>query len=320
MKTGTEEVEAKLHKNSSPQKRSRPVLIKKNVSLSAVYRLEEIGTLTGGIIIDKGSLRYYPEADLASHIIGYIGKINRKEYEENKHRGWLFHDSIGRIGIERTFNDRLMGVPGGQQVEVDARGQKLRILSEKEPIIGEDIHLTLDAGFQDRVLELIDENQNVAVCVIDVTNGDILSLISTPTFDPNVFINPNKSHQRTEILTDKRHPTINRSISLLYSPGSIFKVLVALAALEEGLIDHNTSYYCDGEYQMNARSRPFRCWKEEGHGDVNLEKGIEQSCNIYFYRAGLRLGNEKNRTVLTYVWPRRKSGAWTSICKTRTGS
>jgi len=273
--------------------KAKPLLIKRDIGMAAVFRLEEISTLIGGLLIEKNSLRYYPEEDLASHVVGYIGRINQREYSANKHKGWLINDYVGRIGIEKTFNDDLMGAPGGRQVEVNAKGQQIRILSEKDPLIGKDIALTLDIRFQERVMNIIDESQNAAVCVMDVRSGDVLSLISVPTFNPNIFLDSQRTKERMATLVDKRFPVINRTISSLYSPGSVFKLLIALAALQEGEVTPHTTFICRGKYQMNERSRAFKCWKKEGHGKMNLESAIEQSCNIYFYRTGLRLGNRK---------------------------
>jgi len=283
----------RIENAKTSRERSHPLLIKKDVKITAIYRLEEISTLMGGVIIDKASLRYYPEEDIVAHVVGYIGKINRKEYLDNKHRGWLFNDYIGRAGIEKTFNDPIMGTPGGRQVEVDAKGRQLRILSKKDPIIGEDIHLTLDVRLQERLVNLLDGDQNIALVVLDVNNGDILSMISMPSYDPNIFMDATRSSLRLEVLKDERRPIVNRAVSFAYSPGSVFKVLIGTAALQEGVITPSTTFICEGEYRINQRSRAFKCWKEEGHGEVNIMKAVEQSCNIFFYRTGLRLGSDK---------------------------
>jgi penicillin-binding protein 2 len=280
----------KLKRSYDP---TTPVLIKKDVSRTAMFRLEELSTLVGGIVMTQDSLRYYPEGETACHVIGYIGKINPQEYAAHKHQGWLLNDYVGRIGIEKTFNEKLMGIPGGKQIEVNAKGQKLKILSEKEAEIGDDVHLTIDARLQERILNLFDEEHNLATCVLNIHTGEIIALASTPLFDPNMFVDPNKSDERLIALKDKRHPFINRPISLSYAPGSIFKVLIAIAALQEGVITSGTVLHCSGSFRINQRSREFKCWNEDGHGDISLRDAIAESCNSYFYQVGLRLGNAR---------------------------
>lgn len=270
-----------------------PLLIKKDISRTAFYRLEELSTLVGGITITQDSLRFYPEGEMVCHVVGYIGKINEKEYEENKHRGWLINDYVGRLGVEKAYDERIRGKPGGRQIEVDAHGRELRTLSKKEPVLGEDIHLTIDADLQRRIVELIDQKYSIAICVVDVHTGAILALVSTPLFDPNMFLDPSRRDELAGALHDQRHPFVNRTISLTYPPGSVFKVLIGLAGLEEGVINSGTIFHCSGVFKLNDRARPFHCWNPYGHGDISLREAIAQSCNIYFCQLGLKLGNAR---------------------------
>jgi penicillin-binding protein 2 len=270
-----------------------PVLVKKDVSRTAMYRLEELSTLVGGIVITQDSLRYYPEGETTCHAVGYIGKITPEEYAAHKHQGWLMNEYVGRLGIEKTFNDVLMGKTGGRQIEVNARGQKISVLSEKDALIGQDVRLTIDKEFQSRIIEIFGDEFNLAACIMDIQSGEIIAMVSTPLFDPNIFVDPNKSDERVVALQDERRPFVNRPISLPYAPGSIFKVLIAVAALQEKVINSGTPFYCSGSFRLNNRSRPFKCWKETGHGTMRLQDAIAQSCNSYFYQVGLKLGNER---------------------------
>jgi len=287
------DVSKTIKKLKKSPRASTPVIIKKDVNRTALYHLEELSTLVGGLLITEDSLRYYPESYDACHVVGYIGKINQKEYAKHKHEGWLINDYIGRLGVERTCNEQLMGTRGGRQIEVNAKGQKLRILSERDPELGRNIHLTLDVKLQARLLQLLDKQHNVSVCVMDIHSGEIISLISTPLFDPNVFLDPSRVPERMDALRHSRFPLINRPISLTYSPGSIFKLLIGVAALEEHIITPNDSINCSGVFRLNERSREFKCWNPYGHKDIQLFNAIARSCNIYFYRVGLRLGNAK---------------------------
>ena len=252
----------------------------------------------GGLLIRQDSLRYYPEGDSVGHVIGYTGKMNRKEYKENYHKGWLINDSIGRSGVEKTFNEALMGTPGGQQIEVDARGHQLRTLGEKAPILGDDLFLTIDIDLQKKILGLLYEDKPTVVCIVDINTQEILSYISLPSYDPNIFLDGKRSEERVELLTDKTRPLVDRVNNVAYSPGSVFKLLVAIAALHEGKVTEDKRFMCRGSYQINSKSRAFKCWYEKGHGSLNLVQAIEQSCNVYFYRLGLEVGNQ---TIAKYA-------------------
>lgn len=286
-------IDEKIRGLQQGRNRAQPVLVKQDIGLTSVYRLEELSTMVGGILLEEDSLRSYPLGEVACHVVGYIGKINQDEYQAHKHQGWLINDYVGRLGIEKTCNDELMGKPGGRQFEVNARGERLRVLSEKDPVIGKDIYITLDSELQSRITGMVDRAQTVSVCVMDVHNGEIVALVSTPLFDPNYFLAQDKGEERMAALQDSRQLFVNRPISFAYAPGSIFKVLVGIAGLQEGVITPDTTYKCEGSYQINEKSRPFKCWNPYGHGDIALPKAIERSCNVYFYRLGLALGNAR---------------------------
>lgn len=266
-----------------------PITIKRDLSADIVHVLEEHIVHFPGLSVEITGKRYYPQGSVAAHVIGYLGKISRDEYDIRKHMGYLMDDYVGRSGIEYLFEEVLRGVHGGKQVEVDARGREKREIAHKPPFPGDDITLTLDIELQKKIQDAVGDDV-ASVCLMDVKTGEILTLLSTPTFDPNAFVTPSRSGERLELFKDKGLPFLNRAISSRYPPGSVFKIVTALAGLESGKITPNTTFTCTGAYKINEKSRAFHCWSRYGHGDVNLAKALERSCNVYFYKLGKLLG------------------------------
>ncbi len=277
-------------KNDGKSGRESPVLVKRDLTCEEVQKISELSDFVGGIIISVSGKRYYPYEDAAAHVIGYIGRINKKEYDEKKIYGYMIDDYVGRYGIEYMFDDILHGISGGRQIEVDARGNMIRVLAERKPVMGMDVNLTIDIELQKKIQGLFDKGEKGAVCMMNVKTGEILVLASAPSFDPNVFVTPSMSGKRLELLNDKELPFLNRAVSASYPPGSVFKIVTALAALEKGIITPYTKFECKGKYYLTPRSRPYHCWLKTGHGSISLADALKQSCNIYFYKVGKRLG------------------------------
>ncbi|MBI3313448.1 MAG: penicillin-binding protein 2 [Candidatus Omnitrophica bacterium] len=265
-----------------------PVVIQEDISRDLVFKIEEYRPELPGVEIRVSFLRYYPFAETASHIIGYIGKIGPDEYQRLERDRYGLNSFIGRFGIEKIFDERLRGWRGGRQIEVNAYGQLMQVLSEKNPEPGEDIHLSIDLNFQQKIMELI-KNKRASVALLDLKTDGLLVLASSPAFDPNVFVMPGLGHERMDFLKDPNSPLLERGVSSAYPPGSVFKLVTALAALESGKITAQTRFFCPGYFQLKSGSRPYHCWKEGGHGSLNLYQAIERSCNVYFYNLGARL-------------------------------
>jgi len=269
-----------------------PVLVKRDVPREVVYQIEEKKPEMTGVFVVVQGLRSYPMGKVSSHVLGYLGKITKEEYEQQSDEIFRPDDWIGRSGIERVFDRDLRGEDGGRQVEVNVRGRQVRVLSEKEPVAGSDIVLTIDGRLQELASGIIGD-QKGAICLLDLDRGEVLALASKPDFDPNVFVSPSQSPERMKILTDQADlPLLNRAIGAGYPPGSVFKLVTALAALETGKINPSTSFVCKGKFRLTPHSRPFKCWNPKGHQSLNLQHAIERSCNVFFYQAGIRAGAE----------------------------
>lgn len=286
LKLSPQEIRERMRKNR--QYRFTPAVIEEDVPKDLAFQIEERRPELPGVSIQVSSLRYYPYGETGSHVIGYIGKISREEYERLDHERFGFNSFIGRAGIEKVYDERLRGWRGGRQLEVNARGELVQVLSEKLPEPGQDLVITMDLEFQKKVMELI-RHLNASVAVLDLGSESLIALASSPAYDPNAFISPAKSRERLEFLRDKEAPLVDRGVSAAYPPGSVFKLVTALAGLETGKIKPSTSFYCPGFFRLNARSRAFHCWNAEGHGSLNLYQALERSCNVYFYNVGSKL-------------------------------
>ena len=190
---------------------------------------------------------------------------------------------IGKLGVERFYQNILSGQPGFEKLETDARGEVIRVLEKKESIRGRDIFLTIDLDLQNFIYEKVKKKEG-AVIVMDPNNGDILAFVSFPGYDINLFTKSISTKQYSALLNDERKPLINRVVSGQYPPGSTLKPFIGMIALEQGIIDENKLVNCDGAYELNNHKRPFRCWKKDGHGDANLSYALTQSCDVFFYR------------------------------------
>lgn len=280
------EKEIRRRMSSSREYPFAPAMIQPDITREQVFTLEELKPELPGVAIQVSGLRYYPYHVSASHLIGYIGKINQREYETLDRDRFGMNSLIGRAGIEKIYDDALRGWRGGRQIEVDAKGNFIRILSERKPEPGQDLVLTLDLELQEKIDEMI-KDKHAAVAIMDLETEGIIALASAPAYDPNVFVSPGKSSERVALLRDKDAPMLDRGTGSAYPPGSVFKLVTALAALEKGKITPNTRVNCTGGVKLGKRV--FRCWFHEGHGSLNLYQAIERSCNTYFYHLGQKL-------------------------------
>ena len=235
--------------------------------------------------------RLYPRNGLAAHVIGYVGEVSEQELDSQDFAKYSQGDVVGKFGLERQYNDMLMGVDGQKRVVVDSSGRERQVLDDVEATPGHNLQLTIDLDLQ-AVAELGLEGRRGAVVALDPRSGDVLAMVSRPAFDPNLFATRIRADDWKNLTSDPGNPLLNRAIQAQFAPGSTFKPIVALAGLESGSIDENYSVNCGG--MAIWYGRPFKCWTIGSHvaphGAVSLHKGIVHSCDVYFYNIGNKTG------------------------------
>jgi penicillin-binding protein 2 len=282
----------KLQKEIARTKSFKEVLIKGDIAREEVAFVEENIMSLPGIHIRAEPLRNYVFNDLAAHTLGYLGEISKSRLKKNEDLNYKQGDFVGKNGLENIYESTLRGQNGYKEVEVDVSGRELRTLRKLPPESGNNIILTLDVKIQEELEKLMtsttEQYRNGSAVVMKVQTGEILAVISKPSFDPNKFAAGISSHDWSELMSNEWHPLQNRTIHGQYPPGSTYKIITALAGLEEGIIKPDTSIYCPGHFKL-GRGR-YRCWKKSGHGAMNLHDALVQSCDVYFYTIGNRLG------------------------------
>lgn len=268
----------------------KPVLLEKDISRDTLATILTHRFDLPGIVIDTTARRDYICEKFASHMIGYLGEITPRELESGKFKYKICGDVVGRYGVEKTYDMFLSGVPGGKIVQVNANGQVVDILDTVTPEPGHNITLTIDYDLQVIAEALLQEKPG-AVVAMDPRNGEILAMTSSPTFNQNDFVNGISSKQWNMLISNPELPMLNKVIQGEYPPASTYKVVTAIAALEEGVVDENTTFYCPGHYKYGNST--FGCWKEQGHGYMNIFDALEQSCDVYFYNVGKKLGVDR---------------------------
>ena len=261
-----------------------PVVIAENVDRDKAIILEENRFRFPSLTVQEGFQRVYPFEQNGAHVLGYIGKINRSKIERYKEYGYSYQSLIGYSGLEEYYDPVLKGTEGGYQIEVNSRGQQVRLLSTKEPQQGQDIRVTLDHRMQSIAQDVLSDARGSAI-VMDATNGEVLAMVSSPTYDPNAFV-PGKRKDIQKYVRHPRSPLLNRSTKAAFPPASVFKVIGALAALESKKVNQYTTYDCEGFYEVAGKR--FGCTYP--HGSQNLTESLIHSCNVYYYRLGLLLG------------------------------
>ena len=270
----------------------KPIILIDDLEYEKAMYLEAFQDDFPGVTIVVQPRRYYPYNNLAAHLIGYVGIVQedwKKLPEEKRSSSQI----VGHSGVELLENDHMIGLDGGRQAEVDHMGREIQVLGEPvASVTGEDIHLNIDIRLQ-KVATKAMEGESGAVIVTKPRTGEILALASFPDFDPNLFSGGIDLENWDRLLANPEDPMGNKAIQGLYAPGSIFKIITAYAGLDQGVITPQTEHVCKAEYFIKGRDEPFKCWKEEGHGKVNLLKAIMGSCNIYFYNTGVGAGVEQ---------------------------
>ncbi len=271
------------------RRRFSPVIIRENLKWQDVARIEVNAPELPGIVIDVGESRFYPDGPLTVPVLGYVASVSEKDLTGDPVLE-LPGFRIGKAGMEKVLDLELRGKSGTSQVEVNAFGREIRELRRLEGSRGAETWLTIDMELQKFVANRLGDEAAAAV-VLDVHTGEVLSLNSTPSFDPNAFNRGLTQVEWKSLISDPRAPLNNKTIAGQYSPGSTFKMVVALAALERGVVTPKTRFFCTGK--MDLGDATFHCWNKKGHGSVNLMQAITQSCDIYFYEIAKRTGIDR---------------------------
>jgi len=267
-----------------------PIRLVSDMDRDCLARIEAQRVRLPGVVIQLDPKREYKWNGTAAHIIGYLSEITEAELKGEKYLGYYSGEDIGRVGIESSFEKYLHGSRGGRQLEVDAVGRRVRLLEEHLPIAGHNLWLTLDMDLQKTVESLLDDKTG-AIVAVDPTDGAVLAFACSPSFDQEKFIRGLSKDEWFALSKDPRHPLLNRGCGAGYPPGSTYKPFVALAALHEGVISSSSTFTCPG--YLEFADHMYRCWKEHGHGSLSVERAIIESCDVFFYQTGLKLGVDR---------------------------
>ena len=267
-----------------------PLLLKEDIGIDVVARIEARREDFPSVEVREGARRYYPEGAVASHAVGYVGEVSQKQLEADAAGMLASGDIVGKTGLERLYDGQVRGERGWKLVSVNNLGRPVgEAKVEGLPRHGDDLHLTLDMRLQRELVDAFKEESGAGV-FMDPSTGEVLALLSRPGFDPNLFADGISMDDWTRITSDPERPMLDRTIASYYAPGSIFKVVMATAALEEGSITPDDDHFCGGQQHFYGRRR--LCWKRGGHGHVAVREALAKSCNIFFYEQGKELGIE----------------------------
>ncbi len=279
-------------RRASGSPRHLPIRLATDIDWETVAYIENNRMQLPGIQIEIVPQRVYHYGNLASHLLGYLGEISKKELKKVDPAIYHGGDLIGKMGIEKLREEQLRGEKGRKYMEVNALGFEQRRLKGIEPLPGNDLQLTIDIDLQIAAEQMMAENDKAgAVVVMDVNNGRLLTLVSAPSLSLEDFSGRISTEVWNSYLKNPRHPLLNKIVQGQYPPGSTYKIVTALAGLAEGVITPETVIYCPGHYKLGRRT--YRCWKKVGHGAVSLNRALAESCDVYFYQVGQRLGVDR---------------------------
>ncbi|MBK8175951.1 MAG: penicillin-binding protein 2 [Rhodospirillales bacterium] len=273
------------------QRQFVPITVREDLDWNDVARIEVNSLDLPGISVEEGRSREYPYGPALSHVLGYVGVVSEADLAEGSDPLLeLPGFRIGKAGIERSYERVLRGIGGNSQVEVNAVGRVIRELDRTDGEPGDDVTLGLDLDLQQLAIDRIGDESG-AVVVLDVETGEVLAMASTPGYDPSAFDRGLSSEEWKFLTTNPKAPLINKSIAGVYAPGSTFKPVVALAALEKGVLDPSATVFCSGAFRLG--DAVFHCWRRGGHGSLAMRDALAQSCDCYFYEAARRVGVDR---------------------------
>lgn len=297
----------RFHRDLRHNKAFDAIPLRLNLSEEEVARFAANRPRFPGVDVVARLVRHYPHEGRAVHAVGYVGRINERELQKLDPADYRGTTHVGKVGIERYYEDRLHGDVGYRKVEVDAEGRILRELERVPPQRGQDVHLTLDLGLQAEAAEAL-EDYNGSVVALDPRNGEVLAFVSQPTYDPNLFVNGISQVDYSALATSRDRPLFNRALAGQYPPGSTIKPFMGLAGIEHRVIDPEEEFFAGPYYQLPNDDHRYRDWKKYGHGWVDLDKAIAQSCDVYFYDMAYKLGIDRMHGFLGQFGLGRKTG------------
>ena len=269
---------------------SEGVTLLRDVDWPSVVAVETRRLDLPGVSVSVRARRSYLTDEMTAHLLGYLGEVNAGQLQQLRKRGYRQGDEIGQSGLEKRWEWQLAGRSGVEKVEVNATGRKVRMIDRLNATPGHDIELTLDMKVQRVAYDALRDKEG-AIVVLEVDTGAVVAMVSSPAFDPNWFARGLTSGEWRQLTDNEETPLHNRALQGQFPPGSTFKIVTALAALEEGVISPDRRLFCGGSYEVG--NRVLRCWNKHGHGHVNMHDALVQSCDVYFYRLAQRLGVDK---------------------------
>ena len=280
-----------LKRKIAKQKPWEPIIISDNLEWSEFSRVNLFLHELPGIEPIVSVARVYND-DSSAHVLGYVSQVSAKDLKDKKYLKEMSVPGIavGKTGLERRLDEEIIGKVGFQRYEVNAFGKRIKQIQVDQGESGKSFKTTLDSEIQQFTSEIL-KDKAASVCVMDIYNGDIISMVSSPIYNPNAFVHGIKKDYWNDLITNERKPLINKAISGLYPPGSTIKTLVALSALENKIINPSKAVKCTGKIELFGEK--FHCWKKEGHGFMNLRSGMKRSCDVYFYEVARRLGVDR---------------------------
>jgi len=297
----------RFHKQRRKKRRFEGVPLRFRLNDDEVAKISVLQNQLEGVVINAQLSRHYPQGKLASHAVGYVSRINEAELRKLNASNYSATTHIGKVGIERAYEDLLHGKVGFQHVETNAQGRVLRVLSRTLPVSGKNIYLNLDSKVQAIAEQSLADN-NGALVAIDPRNGAVLAMVSTPVYDPNLFVHGISSVNYKALSTSPERPLFNRALRGQYPPGSTIKPFIGLAGLELKELQSHDELNCPGWYMLKNDERRYRDWKKHGHKITDLRKAITESCDVFFYDLALNLGIDNMSSYLAKFGLGQKTG------------